>query len=182
MNKKLKNEMRTGILKSLESHRDITGSLIQNEFLLDSAKNLGKKRKKSLNESNSKEKQMEDSMQDESFEEDDSVTSEEEPENLANKSLPKVPLTLDKENINLSENYLEEFFETKRLSRLNQGLLLDDDFEEVSLNLELPIPDKKNVKLINRNNEINEERIALPIIKFESEIMDKINTDIKFMK
>lgn len=72
---------------------------------------------------------------------------------------------LEAENIKLAELNSTEFSSFANID--------DFDIDESTLNLE--IPQKENIILVNRKEEIQNERLNLPIVKYEQEIMDRIN-------
>jgi ATP-dependent RNA helicase DHX37/DHR1 len=70
----------------------------------------------------------------------------------------------------------EQILNLNNINNLNSLNGIDDfDIDELAVSLNLEIPQKENIILINRNEEIQKERLNLPIVKYEQEIMDRIN-------
>lgn len=193
LNKKLKNEMRSQILESLEKHKAFD---VQN---LESAKNLGKKRKisKDLKEMKTQDNQEPDFEEKQDLLDEDEIFSSDESssdERIEGKGMEITNKLQISENSENTENHISKqissleidpklfslILEEKIKNRITQGLLLelDDQDTVATLNIELSIPDKSEVILVNRDETIQNERINLPIVKYEHEIMDKINNNL----
>jgi ATP-dependent RNA helicase DHX37/DHR1 len=189
LNKKFKNDMRSQILESLEKHKAFD---VEH---LDSAKNLGKKRKisKDLKEMKIEENQEPEveekqdlldvddiSLSDESSFDQQKERSEINSKIQNSENTENIDKPIQNSSLEIDPNLFSTILEEKIKNRTTQGLLLElDDQETVaSLNLELSIPDKSKVILVKRDEAIQNERINLPIVKYEHEIMDKINNNL----
>lgn len=191
INRKMKNENRAKILESLSKHKNAESNLLEN---LESMKNLGKKRKKkdSLEDNcrkNSLNKDIIDRITEKSLEEDEDISI------LSSQGDDEIEIL--KQNRKSSQIEFEEN-ETKISDRDHQICLLDEETkrkivegikelrekqlnaeyaqeEEFTTELTLEIPSKQDIIQVARSDEIHNQRINLPVIKYEHEIMDKIN-------
>jgi len=219
LNKKIKNQQREKILKSLQNHNNQEDRKIVD--LLESSKNLGKKRKMS-NDKNIKRIAKEEEFESEENEKNsasssdfsDSDLDEDTRRNklnlslnemyskndLVNKLTGKLDSSMnyikDKDNcINTKKSLMDISSEEKNkiLSEIKQYRLREEEIEkleELRNNLfynefgedamitNLEIPEKTHIKLIERKSQIQSERLNLPIVKYEQEIMDQINHNL----
>ncbi len=195
LNKKIKNEVRSNVLESLEKHFINFKDKLQADDL-ECAKNLGKKRKISkekLKEEEDKsikntETFIESELRNDYESEDDSSSMEVDDKQInlgqtketgdneiktpdSTPSTLASPLQLDPE---LKKQILDEIrkFREKEIDLEEEANEINSQF----INLE--IPDKSNLIIVDRQESIQNVRINLPIVKYEHEIMDKINNSL----
>ncbi len=216
LNKKIKNKQRSKILESLQNHNNQEERKIVN--LLESSKNLGKKRKNSFEKkinSNEKDNQLDMEKSEEEIyssyfsDSDLDVETRKNKFNLSlneirdiskndtvidlNKNINKLNIVNNYNNTNLMnispeerekilldiKQFRKREAEQEHLSSLRNNTLDISEFDDGEFGVsELPIPEKIHVKIVQRNSQIQTERLNLPIVKYEQEIMDKINYNL----
>ena len=188
INKKIKNEMRSKILESLEQHNKVAQekNILQG---LDSSKYLGQKRKMSKdkdklpkNEINNFEGNIDMDNREHEEEDSDSVSELSVNNKHEDKNKGQEETIINKDNIDIlidetatRNKIIQEIRNYRSTIELTEG---DGDLENDFIDLNLPIPSKDKLVLIQRTDKIQTERLNLPIVKHEYEIMDKINSSL----
>ena len=169
--KKMEYLNRQKIINSLEQQNKATA---QKASELISTKNLGQKRKrnKSFNKNENENNDISQEQHEEKEEEDnDSISSSSEEEININKPKPE-PL--------FKNMTTEDILRMIHLEKKKQREL--EDFEEIKPYLygdnTLYIPNQKNSVIIQRKQEIKEQREKLPILSQEHDIMYAINNSL----
>lgn len=185
--KKMKNAMRSKILESLDKHNKDSSKILES---LDSVKNLGKKRKnsKDIKSNSRKTSKAEEIDLDAEMEESVDYSSDSESSHIEEIETTKEPKINTNEETNINTPVVncnnpaigdildDKEFRRKLVEEIKAYRLEDDNLEEIENDAKLEIPVKSDVVLVKRDEEIQKERLELPIVKYEQEIMDKINS------
>jgi ATP-dependent RNA helicase DHX37/DHR1 len=74
---------------------------------------------------------------------------------------------------------MDEKFRAKILAEIREfrNREVDAEIEDEAI-VKLQIPEKTNIIIVNRNENVKNDRINLPIEKYKHEILDKINNNL----
>lgn len=177
--KKIQNEQRQKIIESLVEHNKKESNLIEQ---LESAKNLGKKRKKSPNKllSPLKKETNNDTINEANNNNINEYISDSESESFSVKESSNIPpkqtTTIQEEKVPTQEEILAKIHAQRERERMLEELeeLKDIVFDETAFYK----PPEKNLILVNRTPSIIESRKKLPIIQQEHEIMYAIDNSL----
>jgi ATP-dependent RNA helicase DHX37/DHR1 len=177
INKKLKNERRFQILESLEKHKVNESHLLEN---MESMKHLGKKRKHK--DSLIREEEKEESQAEKDVLEEEVEMYSDSEMDIDDKEETTRQNNIEENKTETAETHfdiLDEKVRAQILAEIKEFRSREvNEDAEIESDLKLQLPDKSNIIIVNRDEKIQNDRINLPIVKYEQEIMDKINNNL----
>ena len=176
--KKIQNEQRQNIIKSLEQHKKNTAQLINN-LPFEEAKYLGQKRKTQSKEKKSIDKEKEEIIE-KSIEENDDSNSESESfiveeHNIKMNTNKPNNVVLSQEKVPTQEEILAKIHEERERERMLEEI---EELKDIIYDDNIFRPPESAVVLVSRTQEIIDSRKNLPVIQQEHDIMYAIDNSL----